>query len=202
MAVRSPLQASAEHSEAMLSIFTAIVLLTILGLVLAAKRRGSSMKGYQKLPFTESAAVGAVATGTVSATNLTDSVNARTRVSSVKATYAIRDFTAGEGPITFGWAHSDYSNTEIEEALEAANSWDRGDKVAREQANRLVRIVGGFEIEDDLEEKFAEGRMVTTKLNWTLEEGDTLKSWVYAKGGALTTGGILSIQGHANGWAA
>ncbi len=162
--------------------------------------RKRSMKGYNKLPFTESAAVGVVATGEVSSTVLSDTVNERTRISSVAAVYGVRDFTAGEGPITFGWAHSDYTNAEIEEALEAITSWDLGDKVAREHADRLVRIVGEFDLIQATGEKFADGRVVKTKLNWTLEEGDTLKSFVYAKGGALQTGGILSIQGHCNGW--
>ena len=162
--------------------------------------RKRNMNKYRKLPFTESAAVGAVSTGEVSATALTDTVEETTRISSVVATYAIRDFTIDEGPITFGWAHSDYTNAEIEEALEANASWDFGDKVAREHADRLVRVVGGFDLSDIGGEKFADGKLVKTKLNWRLSEGDTLKSWVYAKGGGLSTGGILSIQGHANGW--
>ena len=159
-----------------------------------------SMKGYQKLPFDFGGAIGAVTNGEVNGVDIGDTVNDRMWLSSVKAVYGIRDFTAGEGPITFGVAHSDYSNTEIEEAVEAVTSWDLGDLIAREQANRKVRVIGIFEIDDDGEEVLNDGKPVRTKLGWMLEAGDTLQYWVLAQSGTLTTGGVLEATGHANAW--
>ncbi len=158
------------------------------------------MKGYQKLPFDLGAAIGAVTNGEVNGVNIGDTVNDRMWLSSVRCAYGIRDFTVGEGPIVFGVAHSDYSNTEIEEAVEAVTSWDLGDLIAREQANRKVRTIGTFALTDQGEEVLNDGKPVTTKLGWILEAGDTLQYWVLAVGGTLTTGGILEATGHANAW--
>ncbi len=157
------------------------------------------MKGYQKLPFDFGGAIGAVANGKVNGVDIGDTVNDRMWLSSVKAVYAVRDFTSGEGPIVFGVAHSDYSNDEVEQAVEAITSWDLGDLIAREQANRKVRTIGTFAL-DEGEETLNDGKPVRTKLGWILEAGDTLQYWVLAVGGALTTGGILEATGHANAW--
>jgi len=83
--------------------------------------------------------------------------------------------------LEFGVAHSDYSAAEIEEALEAIESIDLGDKVAQEQANRWVRSIGTFASAINTAgsaAQFNDGKPVKTKLNWKMSIGDTLVGWV------------------------
>ncbi len=115
------------------------------------------------------------------------------RVISINATWQISALTADEGPLTVGYAHPDYTVTEIKECLEAGNSIDLGDMIAREQANRLVRIVGTIDSED---ERLNDGLPVKTKLNWLLPAGDVVEIFVFnEQTGALTTGSSLKVSG-------
>ncbi len=114
---------------------------------------------------------------------------------SVKATYTIRDVTAGEGPITIGWAHGDYSDTEIQESLATSGSWDEGNKTANEQANRAVRKVGTFH-NLSAEGVLNNGNPITTKLMFKLQTGISLKFWAWNRSGAiLTTGAVCNADG-------
>jgi hypothetical protein len=158
------------------------------------------MKGYRKLPIRERAAMGAVGDGAAVGIDVSDTVTEKTLISSIVVGIGLNDFTAGEGPVGVFVAHSDYTDQEIEEALETSTSWDEGDLVAREKANRKVRLLGMAQIEDDGEEVLFDGRQRKFKLNWILEAASTLQFGVYAQGGALTSGGQLDILGHANGW--
>lgn len=163
-----------------------------------AKKR--SMRGYVKLPFSLAAGVGAVSSGEFSGIDVSSTVNERTWVSSAVIMVGCHDHTVGEGPATVHAAHSDYSNTEVEEQIEATNSWDQGDLIARERANRKVRAVGILALDDQGEEILNDGRPIRVKLGFMLEEGDTVQFGVFAKGGALTAGLVLDVTGHLNGW--
>jgi len=117
------------------------------------------------------------------------------RAISARLVWARRGQTGGEGPITVGLSHGDYTNTEIEEAIEATGAIDRGDKVAEEKANRLVRVVGEFPGQD-ADEVLNDGRPITTRLNWLISEGEVMKAWIYNHSGAtLTTGSFLVVSG-------
>ncbi len=116
------------------------------------------------------------------------------RAKSIKATWQLANFTPGEGPITVGYAHGDYTVTEIKECLEAANI-DPGDKVAQERANRLVRIVGTF---DSIGEgaTLNDGKPISTKLNWFISASEEINMFAYNESTALlTTGARLNAQG-------
>ncbi len=117
------------------------------------------------------------------------------RFMSIKATWTLSSFTAGEGPITVGYAHSDYSVTEIKECLEASNSIDPGLKIEQEQANRLVRIVGTLKGEANT--SLNDGRPIKTKLNWLISPGDRVNLFAFNEDTAanLTTGSLLNCQG-------
>ncbi len=118
------------------------------------------------------------------------------RLLSIKGLWALRDLTAGEGPIMIGVAHSDYSITEIEEYLENETQLTRGDMVAtREIAKRLVRRVGVF-AGDTSSESLNDGKPLKVRLNWAMAEGTTLTLWAYNLGGApLTTGAEAVFTG-------
>ncbi len=112
----------------------------------------------------------------------------------VKGTWALRDKTVNQGPITVGFAHSDYSVTEIKQALEATLGIDIGDKVAQEQANRLVRQVGVFSGQT-LEEVLNDGMPIKTRLNWAIGIGDEIAIFVYNRAGVAITAGLLDFVG-------
>ncbi len=146
-------------------------------------------------------AVGALATKDVISGNASASPTIGLRVMSVVATYTWSNLGASDDDaLEFGWAHSDYSAAEIEEALEASATMDAGDKIAQEQANRLVRLIGT--ISGALAgaqgggQGFNDGKPMKTRLNWLLTPGDTMDIWVRNGSGTVyTTGSSLQVVG-------
>ncbi len=110
-------------------------------------------------------------------------------------TWATRDFTAGEGPIQVGVSNNQYSAAEIVEALDASPA-HRADEIALERSARKVRNVGVFMI-SNADESLADGRVVRTrKLYWPLAGSANMVIWgVNRSGAALTTGGVIEVQG-------
>ncbi len=174
-------------------------------------KRGKSRKNfgaYMKGAVEEELALSTLGARVLISDIFDSTVTEKTRVSSVKAIWSMSGFTAasGDGPIVVGVAHSDYSDSEIELAIEQTGSWSQGDKIAREVAQRLVRVIGVFRtnIADAAlgNYRLNEGKPITTKLNWTLITGQSLRLWAYNQGSsALTTGVFVRCLGHANLWA-
>ena len=143
-----------------------------------------------------SVAMATLAANDVVGGDLTQVSNEAYRVLSLKALWSLRGLTSGEGPIVYGVAHGDYTDAEIEECLENDGSLTRGDKIAAEQSNRLVRRIGQFD-GNAAEIVEADGRPVSTRLNWLMATGDALRLWAWNKSGAtLTTGGLVLINGN------
>ncbi len=101
--------------------------------------------------------------------------------------------------LQFGFAHSDYTAAEIEECLENTASMDLGDKIAREQADRWVRVIGAF---NGLATaagggvQFNDGKPVKINLNWLMAAGDTLNMWMRNSSGTVyLTGSSIATQG-------
>ncbi len=149
--------------------------------------------------------------GTLAATTLISSTNAdvvteKAWLSSIKATWSLDQFTegAGDGPILVGIAHSDYSDTEIEEFVEQTASWEEADLVAKEISSRKIRRVGTFgQTGPALSASVLnDGRPVTTKCGWMLATGQTIKFWAYNQGSSAlaTTSPAVVTAGHANLW--
>lgn len=129
---------------------------------------------------------------------VTGAADGQYRAMSLNGTWSLKGATAGEGPIVIGFAHSDYSVTEIKEAIEIQNSINLGDKVAQEQANRLVRIVGTFPSAQVAAEDVVlnDGRPMKTRLNWAIPIGKAVNIFAYNDSGAtLTTGAIVDFNG-------
>lgn len=116
------------------------------------------------------------------------------RCRSINASWTIDGLTAGEGPITVGYAHSDYSVTEIKECLDAQAAISRGNKTAQEQANRLVRVVGVLSESNGM---LNDGKPISTKLNWFMAIGTTVQMFAFNEDAstALTTGGNIHCIG-------
>ncbi len=185
-------------------------LAAIIGYIALAKRgrgRGKRRMGrYIRGNIDEGVGIGTLAGVTLISTTFDETVNERTLVSSIVATWAISNWTAiaSNGPFLVGVAHVDYSAAEIEAVIENTGSWDEGDLVQQEVANRKVRIVGTLVPAGSAAEssRLNDGRPVKTKLNWILNQGDTLQAWVYNTGSVATatTTPTLRVQGHANLW--
>jgi len=141
--------------------------------------------------------LGTLADGIVTFGTLLEAADEEYRVLSVKQTWTLRDFTAGEGPIVVGVAHGDYSVTEVKECLDAQAGINRGDKIANEQADRLVRVVGSFP-GLDTNEVLNDGKPITTKLNWHIPEGKTLVPFAWNKGGEANLGTGAEVQTFGN----
>ncbi len=162
------------------------------------------MKSYLKGNVDESTALSTLGAGVLITTPFDETPEQDVLISSLVASYALDNLVAGQGPVEFGIAHSDYTQTEIAEVLDNANSWDQGNKVDQEIAKRLVRTIGimvGIQGTGTNDVPFNEGKPVKTKLNWKLITGDTLQLWARnISASALTGAPILRAQGHANLW--
>ncbi len=165
---------------------------------MAKKRSGSRRKfNLRRVRISPTLALGTLAFNVALTTGLTGAADGAYRAVSVSQTWSIKEMTAGQGPITFGYAHSDYTVTEIKECIEAAAAISVGNKVAQEQANRLVRVVGSFQPDDTGEAEFNDGKPVSTKLNWLIPIGDEVELFVYNDDtSALVTGGRISATGN------
>ncbi len=187
------------------------ILLIVLALVLAAKkpvRRRRSMSGYRKGKVNEQLSLGTLAATTLISAAFGEVLLESARITSIVSTYALKDITiaAGDGPITVGVAHGDYTSAEVEEVLENTGSWAAGNLVAKEIANRKVRVIGTFDFSGanaaDIPGSAVlnEGRPIKTKLNWFLRTGQTLQLWAYNEGDSALAGTdpTLHMIGHAN----
>ncbi len=163
---------------------------------------GTRKRKYkQKLVYLQvntSLAAGALAAGDVIAADFPATLDDSFKAVWAKLFWTTQNFTVGEGPIVAGIANSDYTAAEIEECLEANASWDRGDKVANEQAKRQVRRCASFPL-IAVDERSNDGKPVYNKLFWTVDSEETLALWIRAAQ-TLTTGGAVLIEGVVAGY--
>ncbi len=173
---------------------------------MAKPRRRRRMGRYIRGAVDEEMAIGTLAAKDVISTGFDQTVVERTLVSSIVATYSLKNVTpsATAGPLLVGVAHSDYTAAEIEEFVENTLSWAEQDQIGQEIAKRKIRRVGIFENRGGVEEASVlnQGRPVKTKLNWILTTGQGLQSWAYNMGtlAYATTDPSVDIQGHVNLW--
>ncbi len=170
--------------------------------VVMARRKPRRKFPFKIVPIQSSSAIGALASLDVVSAVVGTAASDTYRLKSLKASYSVADLGASiDDAFQFGIAHSDYTAAEIEECLEAAGAIDFGDKIAQEQANRLVRRIGtitnmgtgvaGTGL------PFNDGKPVSTKLNWLMAIGDQLQIWVRNGSGVVyTTGALLTLSGH------
>ncbi len=169
----------------------------LLSLTMAKKRGRRWGPNDRNIPFLSNLAALAVTDATVVKGTTLAASDRSYRILSFRTLWAKRGGTAGEGPIMVGYAHNDYTVAEIKEALEAEAAMATGDKIANEQANRLVRLVGVFPGIDG-DETLNDGKPITTKLNWAIPLGGNVATFIYNRsGGTLTTGMVTTISGKA-----
>ncbi len=170
------------------------ILISLVALVLLARRTPRRRMNLRRVRVTPEIALATLASDTAITTALTGNSTVPYRAMSVIATWAVAGITVTEGPITLGLAHSDYSVTEIKEALEAGASIDPGNKIANEQSNRLIRIVG---VVDENAPTLNNGRTIKTRLNWAISIGQAVNMFAFNEDTAsLSTGAKFTLTGN------
>ncbi len=181
-------------------VFVAMAIL----MVMAGRRR---YRRYLRGNIDFTMALGTLGNKTAISATVADTVIEKAWCSSVKCSYSMSGYTAvqADGPLLVGVAHGDYTSTEIEEWIESVDSWEETDQIGQEIGRRKIRRIGQFDIPPNTAPEdtivLNDGKMISTKTKYVFSTGQTVRFWVYNQGtGALTTGAILSVQGHANLW--
>ncbi len=159
-------------------------------------RKGKRSFNLRRVRLQSFLAAGALVSGDVISGAATAATTGSMRVMSIKASWNLSDKGASDDDgYQFGVAHSDYTAAEIEECLESQASIDLGDKVAQEQSNRLVRVIGTMSGAAGAGGglQFNDGKTISTKLNWFLSIGDTLNMWIRNGSGATWVTGALLL---------
>ncbi len=171
------------------------------------KKSGRPKGRYIRGSVDENLSLGTLAGTTGLRQAFGSTVNERTKISSVVASYALEGVTQGDniGPIMVLLAHGDYSLVEIEAFIEQTTSWNETDLTSQEVGKRKIRRVGIFPAPGEASGPAVlnGGRQVKTKLNWILTQGGSIALVAYNMGSAAlaTTDPNLHVQGHANLWA-
>ncbi len=162
-----------------------------------ARKKGSGKRKFnlRRVRITTEKVLGTLASDTALTQTLSGASSNAYRCKSISCNWSVRELTEGEGPLTVGYAHSDYSVAEIKECLESQGAIDQGDKVAQERANRLVRIIGQLGPEGNI--SLNDGMPVKTKLNWLIGIGDSVNAFIFNEDDAanLTTGANVNLSG-------
>ncbi len=183
----------------------AISLVALAGMARGRKRR---FRPYLSGNIDRSFTLGTLAANTGILSSGGSTVVDTTFCSSIECNYAMNNYTGvnNAGPIRLYAVHSDYALSEAEQYIESSGSWDQGDKIQQEQRSRKVKLIGQFYPQGGsgagATNDMNQGRKLKTKLNWLLNEGDTIQFLAYNAGSAAlsTTDPAVVINGKANLW--
>lgn len=176
-------------------------------------RRGRGRRKYRRYlkgTFQEFKDLSTLSSNSLTGDTVSDVLTEPAWLSSVKCTWSLTNYTNTNlaGPLLVGFAHSDYTDAEIEEWVENLASWDSGNMIAQEKSRRKIRLVGQFQTEStggtgpNTVYVLNDGKPITTKCGWLLIGGQTLKAWFYNSGGVAfaSTSPRVKWTGHANLW--
>ncbi len=160
------------------------------------KRR--SRKGFVVIPVNASITLSTLASADVIAASLIPALGEDFFAISADLQWSIRSLTAGEGPLSVGVSHGDYTVGELKEHLDLQFA-DPDDKIAQEQKRRLVRrsaVFAGLASEESINN----GNMKRIKIKIRLGDTQTLDIWCHNLSGAtLTTGAVIRVVGQVYG---
>ncbi len=172
-----------------------IIILAVAVLLFAKRTPKRRRFNLRRVRYSTELALSTLGSDTALLVSITGVGDAQYRMITMKGTWNISSDTAGDGPVTVGYAHSDYSVTEVKECLEAFAAIAQGDKIANERANRLIRTVGTFRLQGN-GDFLNDGKPLSTKLNWLIAVGDSVNMFVFNEStSALTTGATVNHQG-------
>ena len=156
-------------------------------------------RNLRRVRISTTLAIGALASADVITGALTAATTDPLRIISANLSYSITDIPALiDDGYEFGLCHSDYTDAEVEECIEAQQTIDLGNKVAQEQGNRLVRSVGRMTgtLNIDGGSEFNDGKPMKTRLNWRMSSGDSLKIYIRNSSDTIwTTGAQIAVLG-------
>ncbi len=150
------------------------------------------------IPFQSQLSLGTLGDQTVlSVPLLSGSLTEDLLILSIDATMVIRGMTVTEGPLYMGFAHTDYTVAEIAEAIDTQGFLGPNLKIEEERARRLVRRWGTFRVQEVTEMIAASnGGHRRYKVRWIQQNGANPRCWLQnSSGAALTTGGVLEMDG-------
>ncbi len=182
-------------------------ILVILGVLLAVRKKGGSRRRRYNLrsvrfSFTTADMVSLGAGIALSSAVFGDPAGRPYRMVTVMGTWTMENMDILDGPVLCGFAHGDYTVTEIKECIESSGSINVGDKVAQEQSNRLVRIVGTFggggSGGGDI--VLNDGKPIKTRLNWLLPIGKTFNVFVYNDGTSALAAEAKFVKFNGTAW--
>ena len=152
-------------------------------------------KNFVAIPYRGSVTLSTLAANTVVDAALFDTVLGEDLFCiSTDLECQLQGFTAAEGPLEFGMAHSDYSEGEVEEAL-SVSFFNPDNKIEQERARRAVRRIGAFP-GLTTNEVFRDGTKYRQTLKFSVGNGFTVNLFVANRGpGTLTTGASVKFQG-------
>ncbi len=154
------------------------------------KRRKMNLR---KVKVTPELALLTLASDTALTVGMTGTSPNRYRCVSIISSWSLKNMAITDGPITVGYAHSDYSVSQIKEWMESTASLDQGDKRLQEFANRLCRTVGTLQ---GTTGELNHGEPIKTRLNWLIGIGDLVNMFAFNESTiALTTGILVNNTG-------
>jgi len=158
-------------------------------------RSMNQRSGFQAIPFTAQLALSTLGDAVVlKGTVLSGNFGRDFFAISCEGYWSLRGGTAGEGPITVGYAHDDLAVGEIAENL-VAEPLDPDDIIAQERSRRPVRKSGKFP-GLATNESLNDGKKIRNRLRFSIGSGHALAFWAQNNSGAALTGGqVIDIDG-------
>ncbi len=146
--------------------------------------------------------IGALGGALAEAQSIYAALESKFHLVTCESTWSINNYSNDplDGPVLVGYAHSDYTDAEIAEALDTV-VLSPGNKIEQEKNRRLVRVVGTMAalgsattVVGNME--LNDGKPIKTKLNWTINEGDSVNMFAFNQGSAtILTGAVLNVGG-------
>lgn len=151
-------------------------------------------KGFVAIPFFATLAIGTLSDGVAALSGLLGATLGEDLfITSIKAAWSMEAHTAGEGPYSVGFHHSDLSVTELVEGLTAQQT-DPDDIIANERGRRPARKVGTFS-GLNTDEVLNDGRPIKTKIKWSVGDGHNPAMYCLSHATSTTTGTVINCQG-------
>ncbi len=150
---------------------------------------------FRVIRFAITSALTALGSANMVIVPLVGSADGQYRTIAMDTYWGIRGLTPGEGPIQFGFNHSDYTATEVKEWFDSASAISVGNKIENERSRRICRQSGQFS-GITAEEVVNDGKVLRTKFRMKAPLGTTPELWVRNGSGAtLTTGAVVTATG-------
>lgn len=160
------------------------------------KGRKRNRAGFRALRFQESLVLGALGNDLVISGDLLGNVTDKLYLISLDLVCALKNLTAGQGPIAVGIAHGDYSVTEILEWFQSTGMLG-GDQISIERSRRKIRDIGIFNGLSS-EESLNHGNKFRVRAKFVVEGAESVNLWALNLSDAtLTTGAIVDAYGKA-----